>query len=139
MRDERRVTRAHDAFILTISDSDVASRVVCELSAGETLLVELDRIDRIVRMHIPDADGFLRGRSDGHPHGATYSPSIDMAYVELIPIRAGGVEVTDTCELPMSTMVNVDFDETGHIVGLEFDGAMAALPGDFLDRTTIVE
>ncbi len=129
------------SLVLVISEQEEIARSNCSLTSGAILVFILDHEQRIVQVRIPDRDRYLRNHAPaGGSHRATYSPSIDMAYVEIVPVRDGGVESTDGCfDLPMATIVNADLDEHDRIIGLEFDGASAALPRVFLERATVVD
>jgi uncharacterized protein YuzE len=65
----------------------------------------------------------------------TYDASVDMAYIYLREIAAGGVAKT-VPGWPDSAAfgVNLDFDLDGKLVGVEVEGANAKLPPEMLAR-----
>ena len=60
----------------------------------------------------------------------TYDPSVDAAYIYLADaIEPGGVKKTYMCDPEeVGTMVNLDFDDDGRIVGVEVLSASTHLP-----------
>ena len=68
----------------------------------------------------------------------TYDPSADAAYIYLADsIRPGGVKKTYMCDrLEVGTMVNLDIDEEGRIVGVEVLSASSHLPKSILKSAT---
>lgn len=131
-----------DVLVVSISEQGEFMRTKCSLTSGSSVAFTLDREQKIAQIHVADADRFLRNRvpPPASFYRATYSPSIDMAYIEIVPIHDGGIASTDGCfELPMATIVNVDLDASSRVLGLEFDGASAALPRAFLDTATLLD
>lgn len=65
----------------------------------------------------------------------TYDATVDMAYVYLREIEAGGVATT-VPGWPDSAAfgVNLDFDPEGRLVGIEIDGATALLPPEVIAK-----
>lgn len=63
----------------------------------------------------------------------TYDPSVDAAYIYLTDIRPGGVKKTYECDPnEVGTMINLDFDDEGRILGVEVLAASAHLPKSVL-------
>jgi uncharacterized protein YuzE len=66
----------------------------------------------------------------------TLGPQVDMAYLYLVPIADGQVAHTEPLiiDLPGGArrLVNLDFDDQGRLLGIEFDGARAILPEPLL-------
>lgn len=65
----------------------------------------------------------------------TYDSDIDMAYIYLVEIPAGGVGETEALVVDLRTgtrLVNLDFDHSGRLVGIEVDGARGTLPAELL-------
>ena len=64
----------------------------------------------------------------------TYDPSVDAAYIYLAEsIEPGGVKKTYMCDpVEVGTMVNLDMDSEGRIVGVEVLSASAHLPKNVL-------
>jgi uncharacterized protein YuzE len=65
----------------------------------------------------------------------TYDPSVDMAYIYLTHIPAGGVATTEPLiiDLPSGRrLINLDFDGDGRLLGIEIDGATSTLTKDVL-------
>jgi uncharacterized protein YuzE len=56
----------------------------------------------------------------------THDPLADMAYLSLTPSGAGQIAHTEPLiiDLPggLRRLVNLDFDDRGRLVGIEFDG-----------------
>jgi uncharacterized protein YuzE len=68
---------------------------------------------------------------------ATFEPDIDMAYIYLTGSGdAHQIQHTEplVIDLPGGSrrLVNLDFDSGGRLLGIEIDGASAALPGSLL-------
>ena len=68
----------------------------------------------------------------------TYDPSVDAAYIYLADaIEPGGVKKTYVCDpAEVGTMVNLDIDGEGRIVGVEVLSAKAHLPKAMLKQAT---
>ena len=67
----------------------------------------------------------------------TYDPEVDAAYIYLADIEPGGVKRTYECDPgEVGTMVNLDFDGEGRIVGVEVLSASAHLPKAALKQAT---
>ncbi len=66
----------------------------------------------------------------------TYDPSTDAAYIYLVPkIETGGVNATYCCDpLEINGQINLDFDASGRLVGIEVLGASRKLPADLLKQ-----
>ena len=69
----------------------------------------------------------------------TYDSDTDMGYLYLQEIPPGGVEHTEALVVDTAggrRLINLDFDASGTLIGIEFDGARAALPAALLvDRS----
>lgn len=66
----------------------------------------------------------------------TYDPEADAAYIYVADrIAAGAVEQTYPCEPDgVNGSVNLDFDASGRLVGIEILGAKAILPAETLSK-----
>lgn len=75
-----------------------------------------------------------------------YDRAADAAYIYLVEtIAPGGVKATHECDLsditanyglpPVQAMVNLDFDDQGHLLGIEIVGAHTALPAALLKKS----
>lgn len=65
----------------------------------------------------------------------TYDSDIDMAYIYLVEVPDGGVSESEALVVRLRTgtrLVNLDFDHSGHLVGIEVDGARETLPAELL-------
>ena len=64
----------------------------------------------------------------------TYDDAADAAYIQLADeIGAGGVPQTRPCNPDeVGGMVNLDFDASGHLVGIEIMDACKLLPPELL-------
>ena len=59
----------------------------------------------------------------------TYDPEADAAYIYLTDIEPGGVKKTYECDPEqVGTMINLDFDHEGRIIGVEVLSASTHLP-----------
>jgi uncharacterized protein YuzE len=61
----------------------------------------------------------------------TYAPDVDMGYLYLVDIPAGGVERTEAPIVETAggrRLINLDFDSHGTLGGIEFDGARVSMP-----------
>lgn len=66
----------------------------------------------------------------------TYDDSVDAAYIQLVDeIGAGGVANTYPCEpAEVGGMINLDFDSSGRLVGIEVLDASKLLAPEVLAR-----
>ena len=66
----------------------------------------------------------------------TYDSSVDAAYIYLVPeIEAGAVKQTYPCDREeVDAEINLDFDSTGHLIGIEVLGASKKLPAAALHQ-----
>jgi uncharacterized protein YuzE len=66
----------------------------------------------------------------------TYDASVDAAYIYISDhIGAGAVRETYPCEPGGGKGVfNLDFDASGHLLGIEVLGARSALPAEVLNK-----
>ena len=66
----------------------------------------------------------------------TYSPKVDAAYIYLIDVLASKETGTTFSYDPFETgsMINLDFDSDGKLVGIEVIDASRLLPRELLDR-----
>ncbi len=64
----------------------------------------------------------------------TYDASVDAAYIYVVDrIGAGAVHKTYPCEPDGVTgSINLDFDASGHLLGIEILGAKSVLPAEVL-------
>ena len=63
----------------------------------------------------------------------TYDPTVDAAYIYLVPIARGGAKSTYCCPPnEVGCMLNLDFDAEGRLIGIEVIGASARLPPQLL-------
>jgi uncharacterized protein YuzE len=67
----------------------------------------------------------------------TFSPRVNIAYIYLTGANdAHRVKHTEPLivDLPSGSrrLINLDFDASGHLIGIEVDGATAALPESLL-------
>jgi uncharacterized protein YuzE len=65
----------------------------------------------------------------------TYETDTDMGYLYLAEIAPGGVERTEPLVIETAggrRLINLDFDVRGTLIGIEFEGARAALPNHLL-------
>jgi len=67
-----------------------------------------------------------------NPIETTYDRQVDAAYISLKKVGPGGVANTYTCDIEqVGGMINLDFDRSGQLVGIEILGATALLPAEF--------
>ncbi len=67
---------------------------------------------------------------------ATYDRQVDAAYVYLKKVGPGGVAKTYTCDIEqVGGMINLDFDQSGQLVGIEILDATALLPAEFFSQS----
>ena len=65
----------------------------------------------------------------------TYDQEADAAYIYLVPIEAGGVAQTYSCDpSQVNGMINLDFDREGRLLGIEVLDASQKLPQALLER-----
>jgi uncharacterized protein YuzE len=66
----------------------------------------------------------------------TYSPDVDAAYIYLVDvIGAGKALKTYPCDPEaVGGTINLDFDETGQLLGIEVLGARRLLPASLLSQ-----
>ena len=66
----------------------------------------------------------------------TYDPEADAAYIYVADrIAAGEVRQTHPCELEgVSGSINLDFDASGRLLGIEVLGAKTVLPAEALKK-----
>ena len=64
----------------------------------------------------------------------TYDRSTDAAYIYLVPmIDPGGVKKTYSCDpAEVNAEINLDFDGSGRLIGIEVLDASRKLPRDLL-------
>jgi uncharacterized protein YuzE len=64
----------------------------------------------------------------------TYDPDADAAYIYVVDeIAAGGVAKTVPVDpTEVGGMINLDFDDQGHLVGVEILDASKYLPADLM-------
>lgn len=69
----------------------------------------------------------------------TYDRRADAANIYLTYIPPGGVAKTYTCD-PIETdaMINLDFDDSGRLIGIEVLGARKTLPPDLLEEAELI-
>jgi uncharacterized protein YuzE len=70
----------------------------------------------------------------------TYDPSVDAAYIYLVPL-ADGVPVARTVPVDpveAGAEINLDFDDAGRLVGIEVLGARRHLPEKVLNEAQIL-
>ena len=84
-----------------------------------------------------DGPGAYRPLMEVHdglvPLRITFDPVSDAAYVHLqSTIAAGAAVKTVSVDVEEVGMVNLDFDEGGHLLGVEVVGARAVLPREVL-------
>ncbi len=70
----------------------------------------------------------------------TYDRSVDAVYIYLAhAIAPGAVKRTCPCDvLETGAQVNLDFDGSGKILGIEILGASARLPKEVLEEAKII-
>lgn len=66
----------------------------------------------------------------------TYDPAVDAAYIYLVPsIGRGHVKKTYPCDpAEAGGEINLDFDASGRLIGIEVLGAKKLLPKDLLSQ-----
>jgi uncharacterized protein YuzE len=64
----------------------------------------------------------------------TYDSTADAAYIYLLArIEPGGVKMTYTCDpIETNAEINLDFDASGRLIGIEVLGASRTLPPELL-------
>ena len=64
----------------------------------------------------------------------TYDASVDAAYIYVVDrIGAGAVQKTYPCETDgINGSINLDFDASRHLLGIEILGAKSVLPAEVL-------
>lgn len=69
----------------------------------------------------------------------SYDPSVDAAYIYLAEtIGPGEVESTYLCDpLEVGSQINLDFDASGRLLGIEVMGASRRLPESALSIATL--
>jgi hypothetical protein len=78
--------------------------------------------------------------ASGEVSRLTYSPSVDMGYIELVPVGPGEVRVTDPFEgLPGNLFVALDFDKDELLRGIELDSVSMLLGAAVLEGVQIVD
>jgi len=70
----------------------------------------------------------------------TYDKSADAVYIYLAyPIAPGAVKGTCPCDvLETGVQVNLDFDDSGKILGIEILDASVRLPKELLEEAKII-
>ncbi len=69
-----------------------------------------------------------------------YSKGADLAYIYLrYPLPQGSVVKTYGCDPNEVGEINLDFDESGHLVGIEVLDASRKLPPSILEDATIID
>ncbi|MDP3646134.1 MAG: DUF2283 domain-containing protein [bacterium] len=67
----------------------------------------------------------------------TYDNEVDAAYIYLKEISPGGVKKTYSCDSSeVDGTINLDFDETNILVGIEVLNASKKLPQEILEDAT---
>ncbi|HEU0072725.1 MAG TPA: DUF2283 domain-containing protein [Dehalococcoidia bacterium] len=62
-----------------------------------------------------------------------YDAQVDAAYISLVALAAGDVKNTYACDpAEVGGQIQLDFDEAGHLVGIEILNARQLLPGALL-------
>jgi len=67
----------------------------------------------------------------------TYSRSTDMAYLEFASAPPGTAVRTEALLGPDKAMINLDFDDAGRLLGIEFSSASVQLPKDLLGTAEV--
>jgi uncharacterized protein YuzE len=70
----------------------------------------------------------------------TYDKSVNAAYIYLVDnILPGGVSKTYSCDpTEVGGMINLDFDKTGQLIGLEVLDASKKLPEELLSKAELI-
>jgi uncharacterized protein YuzE len=69
----------------------------------------------------------------------TYDSGADAAYIHLSSIQPGGVAKTYTCDpIETDSMINLDFDVEGRLVGIDVMSASKVLPPEVLKNAEII-
>lgn len=64
----------------------------------------------------------------------TYDSSVDAIYIELVSAMQDGVAKTYPCDpTEVGGMINLDFDSTGRLIGIEVLDARNLLPPEILE------
>jgi len=68
----------------------------------------------------------------------TYDRSVDAVYIYFVPtIDPGGVKTTYSCDpSEVNGEINLDFDSSGRLIGIEILDASHKLPERFLKEST---
>lgn len=68
----------------------------------------------------------------------TLDKTIDAAYIYLTDIPYGGVAYTYPCDPASVGEINLDFDKSGLLLGIEVHNASKKLPKKILDKAIII-
>ena len=67
----------------------------------------------------------------------TYDDQVDMAYIYLADSQPGAINHVEPLIIDLPTagrrLINLDFDQGGHLLGIEIDGARSGLPALLLE------